>query len=132
MISYNANNHKTHIILYQGNKKWTMFSMCFLQFPAVLTSFDHFVIWLLGSSITFICLYIPRVHYFISTLWPWSTDNCVKKVLSQSPSLRENQRSKSCHILTCTPLLTCTCILAVHIAVASSYYHINQLYAILA
>ena len=33
-------------------------------------------------------LYIPQGHYFIGTLWLWSTDEYVKKIiLSESPPL---------------------------------------------
>ena len=31
-------------------------------------------IWLLDARIKFSSLYIPQGHYFISTLWLWSTD----------------------------------------------------------
>ena len=39
--------------------------------------FDDFSMWLLGYRVEFSCLYIPLGHYFISTLWLWSTDEYV-------------------------------------------------------
>ena len=38
---------------------------------------DDFRIWLLGYRTEFSCLYIPQGHYFISTVWQWSTDEYV-------------------------------------------------------
>ena len=35
--------------------------------------FGDFGIWLVGYRIKFSCLYIPQGHYFINTLWLWST-----------------------------------------------------------
>ena len=40
----------------------------FYDWPIVFDIFDDFGIWLLGYRIKFSCLYIPQVHYFISTL----------------------------------------------------------------
>ena len=34
---------------------------------------DDFSIWLLGYRIKLSCLYLPQGHYFISTMWVWST-----------------------------------------------------------
>ena len=39
--------------------------------------FYNFGIWLLGYMIEFSCLYLPQVHYFISTLWVWNTGKYV-------------------------------------------------------
>ena len=39
--------------------------------------FDNFGTWLLGYRFEFSCLYIPQGHYFISTLWLWSTHEYV-------------------------------------------------------
>ena len=51
--------------------------------------FDDFGIWLLGSKIEFGCLYIPQGHYYINTLWLWSTNEyVVSLILSKSPSLK--------------------------------------------
>jgi len=39
--------------------------------------FDDFSICLLGYRTEFSCLYIQQGHYFISTVWLWSTDEYV-------------------------------------------------------
>ena len=39
--------------------------------------FVDFGIWWLGCRIEYSCLYIPQGHFFISTLWLWSTDEYV-------------------------------------------------------
>jgi len=39
--------------------------------------FEHFSIRLPSYRIEFSCLYIPQGHYFICTLWLWSTNEYV-------------------------------------------------------
>jgi len=39
-------------------------------------NFDDLGIWLPGYRIEFNCLYLQHGHYFICTLWLWSTDKC--------------------------------------------------------
>ena len=39
--------------------------------------FHEFCIWLLDNRIALSCLYLPQGHYFLSTLWLWSTDEYV-------------------------------------------------------
>ena len=51
--------------------------------------FWHFGICLLGYRIEISFLYIPQGHYFISTLWLWSTDEYGFFLLSESPSLNK-------------------------------------------
>ena len=76
---------------------------------------DNFSIWLLGLMIEFSCPYIPKGHYFINTVWLWSTDknkNCF--ILSINPPLTisdwnngSTQRRSKCHqgISVCKGLL---------------------------
>ena len=52
--------------------------------------FFNFYIRLLVYRTEFSCLYLPQGNNFISTVWLWSTDECVFFwILSDSPSLRK-------------------------------------------
>ena len=66
------------------HKYWTSFMTDLLNII-----FDDFRIWLLGYRIDFNCVYIPQGHYFISTLWLWSTDEYVIfLILTECPPLK--------------------------------------------
>ena len=64
--------------------------------------FDNFGMWFLGYRIEFCCVYIPQGHYFICTLWLWSTDEYIFIfILSESPPLKKmtlSQKYRSSHM----------------------------------
>ena len=98
--------------LYKQTKHWMLYfqiapkvlKIVFMTKPLNIV-FGDVGIWLLGYGIEFSCLYIPQGHYFMSTLWLWSTDDyCQFSVFSESRSLNNIKKDTQNHniITRCT------------------------------
>ena len=74
-------NYHTYIMMYASDEGicvelWRKNNTTLVYLLSILF-LDDFSIWLLGYRTEFSCLYIPQGRNFISTVWLWSTDECV-------------------------------------------------------
>ena len=96
---------KTHFCL--PTFKLTSSTNNYLKTYPLNIIFDDFRIWLLGYS-EFSCLYFPKGHTCISSLWLACSDDYKNiMILSKSPTLKFNHRNHLCTVRRSEKCLFC-------------------------